>query len=710
MCEDLDRVLCQAVAQKHASGELVSSGTRDDPHIIMWAGDGFMARKKTKWVQLSAIVMSTTSLNQSPNDARFVLNYRGGEDVDVLLIRLEDLRPTMQRLAREGKLGDTHSELPEGVGGWMEFALGGDKPWLMTVLGRRNMNHTFFSPCCKCTRENITCMSCDGGQEAHYAFDADDSCRRSHVCPNMWIRGGGFVPFVCPEPGCGKRFDRLADVEAEEELVLSMEPQEHLRFTDNFSHAHSGEHWNVGVLLPAKYVFCDPLHLFLNLFNVAFDESIDFFLQHEYVSSENKSLIAECDAAAADVNLLLSRANIVARFGTSERRCFCGNDLRALMQHETVLPEILERVRPLYERMEPFSFAADAAKARESFRKAEERLIREGEGEWGGKKKKAAAVDADDFNTTAGISRAVAKRVAKQQAAVAKAAAAQQTFQERFDAHVLAMQQAVEGNYKWRVINMLNGLVQLYEYVHQKKWLSDALASDAEASDADAVTLGRGPHVVEAVRVRKLGLMERSREVAVDIVSAVGDARQQTYLHDLVYGVHRVFDVALHPLHAGMQGVEHVNKQMKLILVSQCTAANNNQKTHVGSRLGDVAQAATAIVARSHIVHGPLAPSLPGSQYSLQLQGRMGWGTSHSNERSLKRDHKVFTAGSASGLQALKDGVHSPVARAVHSPGTMEAKLLNPSRRRRPVNRPSRLGPAVDESPVRSSEDCPRNE
>ena len=126
--------MCQAVAQKHDSGELVSRGSRDDPHIIMWAGDGFMARKKTKWVQLSAIVISTTSLNQSPNDAKFVPNYRGGKDVDVLLIRLEDLRPSMQRLAREGKLGDTHSELPEGVGGWVEFALGGDTPWLMTAF------------------------------------------------------------------------------------------------------------------------------------------------------------------------------------------------------------------------------------------------------------------------------------------------------------------------------------------------------------------------------------------------------------------------------------------------------------------------------------------------------------------------------------------------------------------------------------------------
>ena len=94
----------------------------------------------------------------------------------------------------------------------------------MTVLGRRNMNHTFFSPSCRCTRENIACMDCEGGQEAHYSFDADELCRRAHVCPNMWLRGGEFVPFVCPESGCAAAFDSLADVVAEEDRVMSMDP------------------------------------------------------------------------------------------------------------------------------------------------------------------------------------------------------------------------------------------------------------------------------------------------------------------------------------------------------------------------------------------------------------------------------------------------------------------------------------------------------
>ena len=74
----------------------------------MWAGDGFMARKKSKWVQMGVILCSTSVLNQSPHDSQYVMSYEGGEDYDVLNIRLEDLRPALQRLAREGELQDGH--------------------------------------------------------------------------------------------------------------------------------------------------------------------------------------------------------------------------------------------------------------------------------------------------------------------------------------------------------------------------------------------------------------------------------------------------------------------------------------------------------------------------------------------------------------------------------------------------------------------------
>ena len=55
-------------------------------------------------------------------------------------------------------------------------------------------------------------------------------------------------------------------------------------------------------------------------------------------------------------------------------------------------------------------------------------------------KQRATRVDADDFNETAGISKAAAKRVVKQQSAQKKASDALLTFEQRVDAHVQAMQ------------------------------------------------------------------------------------------------------------------------------------------------------------------------------------------------------------------------------------------------------------------------------
>ena len=57
--------------------------------------------------------------------------------------------------------------------------------------------------------------------------------------------------------------------------------------------------------------------------------------------------------------------------------------------------------------------------------------------------------------------------------------------------------------------------------------------------------MGRGAAVKAAVTNRRGECMERSKLLAKDIIAAVGEARQQTYVHDLIYGLHRVFDVVL---------------------------------------------------------------------------------------------------------------------------------------------------------------------
>ena len=207
-----------------------------------------------------------------PNDSNCVLNYCGDEAYDVLNIRTEDLRPVLQHMARDGKVRDTEGELPAGIGGHFAFALGGDKPWLLTVIGRRNMNHTYFSPWCKCSRENITCLSCEGGQDGHYSVDQDQMCRDSHVCPNMCLRGGEFVPFTCG--CCGKVFACVEDIEAEEDSMLSLEPDVFKARGKVFSLNHDGRFWNAPPLLPFKWVWPDPLHLFLNLSSIPFGTNV----------------------------------------------------------------------------------------------------------------------------------------------------------------------------------------------------------------------------------------------------------------------------------------------------------------------------------------------------------------------------------------------------------------------------------------------------
>ena len=510
----------------------------------------------------------------------------------------------------------------------------------------------------------------------------------------MHLRGGVFLPFDCPVPGCGKKFRVLGDVEAEEVEVMGMDMGRFESWGKGFSSLHWGMHWGSAPLLPYKYIWVDTLHLFLNLFNVAFDETVDFFLQHEHVSSENTSLIHECDAIAGQVNAVLARAGICARFGTAERKAFCGNDLRALMMHPSALPDLLACVRPLYIKMEPMSFAADASKAR----KTKERLEKLAD-EVGKPKKKKARVDADDFDDTAGISAAAANRNRKQQAALKAASDNTKTFEDKFEAHVNEMTRSVEGNYNWRVVNTLTALVEFYEFVHAKQWLADALAADAEEAakgGGGGERPGRGAHVLRAVSARREACKDRARLLVSDVTSTVGVAREQTYVHDLLYGLHRVFDTVLHILLAGMQGCEHVNKQMKMVLNSQCTAANNNRRDAQGNRmLSDVSQVAVGMLMRQHIVESPNAGSLPSNQYGQRIMGQLAWGTKESHARALKGEHRGFTACATAGLHALRDGTHVPVAAAAASPEPMAVLLSQPSRIRRFAHRtdPSPLVP-----------------
>ena len=245
--QNLDRTLCQALALRARSGVLASKGTEDDKHTIIWAGDGFMGRKKSKVVQVGTVIGSVTTLNQSPNDVQFILAYKGAESYDVLNIRLGDtLRKQMQCVAREGVLRDEFSELPDGVGGCVQFDVGGDKPWLRVVLGQRSHRHSYFSHSCKCMLSEMNNL--DHDQDTHYSTDCEELCRRAHISPEVALYGRPFKPFCCPccvdDNGEPVRFESPKDIEKEEEYLDSLSVQEAEAWLDAFSRRHFGQHWN----------------------------------------------------------------------------------------------------------------------------------------------------------------------------------------------------------------------------------------------------------------------------------------------------------------------------------------------------------------------------------------------------------------------------------------------------------------------------------
>ena len=189
--------------------------------------------------------------------------------------------------------------------------------------------------------------------------------------------------------------------------------------------------------------------------------------------------------------------------------------------------------------------------------------------------------------------------------------------------------QEVNGNYHWRVVNMFNELLNHYIYTHEMRWMCD----DEEATPLYELTIARRNECAK-----------RSLALARDILSCVGVQKDQSYIHDLVYGLNRLYDYVGTPLRAAMQGAEHVNKQMKDVLRVMTCAGGKGGK----GKYGDLAQMARVMQTKSHVI-SQMGEGLPHDKYSMQLQGRLSW-------------NQPSTSGALSGSTSASPSASAPTA------------------------------------------------
>eukprot|EP00965_Chrysotila_dentata_P257272 6212834-Pleurochrysis_carterae.AAC.2 len=244
---------------------------------ILVAGDGFRFGKR-KAVRLGVALVSTAGLNQSPHDWSDFCLYQGGESWLMIKCVLEPIENEIHAINKNGFVvcPQTGEELH------VRLLLGGDMPWLLAILGKRNMNFfAGFSPYCFCTMDMQ--MDFDMPLEGHMCITAAIAAMRCHCSPGEAYYGDSHSDFYCDAAGCtfGELGTNLVTNESREQLreeLAQLREDGQLSkasgIEDTFSKIHGGFDFDKPCLFKFHSVAPDPLHAYLNVLT---------FIVHDFV-------------------------------------------------------------------------------------------------------------------------------------------------------------------------------------------------------------------------------------------------------------------------------------------------------------------------------------------------------------------------------------------------------------------------------------------
>ena len=154
--------------------------TKATGHIFCVTGDGAGLTLGKSGVAIRIFPGSTELLNQSSNDCVDIVQYEersNAEHYTVLRARLQDVRPALARLHRDGELR------PGGVrsGVFVRICLVADKPFIRHVCGLTSHNaDAFGGPMCGCCDADLYTFSFN--KKTHYGrVTFAQLCARAHV-------------------------------------------------------------------------------------------------------------------------------------------------------------------------------------------------------------------------------------------------------------------------------------------------------------------------------------------------------------------------------------------------------------------------------------------------------------------------------------------------------------------------------------------------
>lgn len=353
-------------------------------------------------------------------------------------------------------------------------------------------------------------------------------------------------------------------------------------------------------VLPFHHKVIEPMHGTHNEFNVLLDEAVH---QHLLVQSTDPKVKSAVLEKTHEINELWGSMHMQKRLyfgrdgnGTPQPApAVNGPDMKVILRSPTLLPKTLDIMASLWDLTEverkksPVEKSTEAPASKQTGKKKKAKTPLKKPATQAKKAKKPLKSHPARFDEVDDSSDGENEEEAHQPS---QTPAHQATCSSCFG--------APETTYSQRVAQAFSAFIDFYEYLHRNHAEKASLYPRSTAA-------GRAKRAERADEAVKLVIAFERAAIAL-----VGEHRRRAYAHDLVYGMHKLYDLFGKPWNGACEGSEHAHQEvkrffLKLVCHSSAHAAKYSGACHQILKLSTI---------RQQLCRERATIDLPASEYS----------------------------------------------------------------------------------------------
>ena len=400
-------------------------------------------------------------------------------------------------------------------------------------------------------------------------------------------------------------------------------------------------------VLPFHHKVIEPMHATHNEFNVLLDEAVH---QHLLVQSSDPKVKEEVLKATRDINALWGSVHMQKRLyygrdgdGTPQPApAVNGPDMKVILRHPTLLPKTVDIMMPVWalteaEREKSSTQPSTEAPAPKQPAKKRGRGASKQPSKKGKRAKKTYAarfeqVGCDDDSDSDVPDVPQEEEESNQPSTSGDAEGQQASSQETNQpsatrptasraletdsvpkssksaadslgcSTATATYGAAETTYAQRVAQAFSKFIDFYEYLHRNHEEKASLyPRSTEAGRAE-----RARRADEAVK--RVVAFERAA------IALIGEHRRRAYAHDLVYGMHKLYELFGKPWNGACEGSEHAHQEVKRFFAKLTCHSSAHAEKHSGA----CHQILKMSIIKQQLCRERAVQDLPASEYSAQ--------------------------------------------------------------------------------------------